>query len=218
MTNPDQLEADVARTRESLSKDVNRLNDRVSPGRFVGTRSDRIKQSASSMKDKLMGSKDNAGQVAGDKLGSAAGSVQDATNNAAGKLSDAAGGAPQAVRDQAQGNPVAAGLIAFGVGWLVSSLIPVSDAEQKAARKIEANSDALVDPLTESAKQVAGNLQQPLQDSAQALKETATDAANKTTEHAKSATQDVKSDAQSTAEDVKGDVQSTTNSQTNRSR
>lgn len=200
MTNPDQLEADVNKTRDSLSKDVSRLNERVSPGRFVGTRSERLKQRSSSIKDKLMGSASNAGQLASDKLGSAVSSAQDATNSAAAKASDASGGT-QALRDQTQGNPVAAGLIAFGVGWLVSSLVPVSEAEQKAARKIEENADAVIDPLTDSAKQVAGNLQQPLQESAQALKETATDAANKTAEHAKSAADDVKGDAQGTVAD-----------------
>ena len=199
MTSPDQLESDVNKTRESLSKDVSRLGERVSPGRFVGTRSERIKQSASSVKDKLMGSASNAGPAASDKLSSAVGSVHDATNNAAGSLSDAS--ASGALRNQTQGNPVAAGLIAFGVGWLVSSLVPVSNAEQKVARKVEEHADAVVDPLTESAKQVAGNLQQPLQDSAQALKETATDAANRTAEHAKSAADDVKGDAQDTVAD-----------------
>ena len=32
--------------------------------------------------------------------------------------------APTAVKQKAQGNPLAAGVIAFGIGMLVSSLIP----------------------------------------------------------------------------------------------
>jgi hypothetical protein len=40
-----------------------------------------------------------------------------------------------AVGGQTQGNPLAAGLIAFGVGWLAASLIPASRPEQQAAAK-----------------------------------------------------------------------------------
>ena len=201
MPTPDQLEKDLGQTRESLSKDVNRLNDRVSPGRFVGTRSERIKSSASSIKDKLMGSAGSAANAAGDKLGSAVGSVQERTDSAGGSLTGS--DASQALRDRTQGSPMGAGMVAFGVGWLLSALVPVSDAEQHAAKKIEDNAGAVVDPLTESAKEVAGNLQQPLQDSAAALQDTATDAANRTAEHAKSATDDVTSHAQDTAGDIK---------------
>ena len=207
MPTPDQLEKDLGQTRQSLSKDVNRLNDRVSPGRFVGTRSERIKNSASSIKDKLMGSAGSAANAAGDKLGSAVGSVREQTDSAGGSLSGA--DAAQALREKTQGSPMGAGVVAFGVGWLLSALIPVSDAEQHAAKKIEDNASAVVDPLTQSAKQVAGNLQQPLQDSAAALKDTATDAANTTAEHARSATDDVKSHAQHTAGDIKDQAQDT---------
>ncbi|SHF73216.1 Protein of unknown function [Jatrophihabitans endophyticus] len=203
-SNPDQLEADVDRSRDSLGRDVARLNDRVSPARFVGTRTDRVKQGAASIKDKLMGSSNSAGDAAKDRLGSAVGSVKDATDNAAGRLGDATGSAPETLRQQTQGNPVAAGLIAFGVGWLLSSLVPASQAEQQAAAKLEENADAVVEPLTESAKEVAGNLQQPLQDSAAALKDTATDAVDRTTEHAKSAAGDVKDQAADAKDDVAG--------------
>lgn len=96
-------EADVTRTRETLKNDVARLDERVSPSRFVGSRTDRIKRSASSAKDKLMGSSDSAAGAASDTLQSAAGSIADATGSAASRVSDATGNAPQALRDQTQG-------------------------------------------------------------------------------------------------------------------
>jgi hypothetical protein len=206
MSNPDQLAMQVDQTRNSLSKDVARLNDRVSPARAVGTRTDKIKDSAGKVKDRLMGAKDRAMDqgpgVAKDKAGSAVGSVHDATNAAAGKLGAVTNTA--ALKEQTQGNPVAAGLVAFGVGWLLSSLVPVSQAEQAAAATVEDNADTLVAPLKESAQQVAGNLQEPLQNSAEALRQTTTDAVNRTTEHAKSATQDVKQQAAGAKDDVSG--------------
>lgn len=202
MSDPDQLESNVNQTRDSLHRDVLRLNEQVSPRQFVGTRKEKIKNRAGAIKDRLMGSADDPGQAAKDKAGSALDSVKDATDSAGAKLGDAVGSAPQVLRKQTEGNPLAAGLIAFGAGWLLSALIPASDAEQQAARKVEQNADGLIEPLQQSAKEVADNLQQPLQDSADALKQTATDAADRTREHAKSAAADVKDKAVDAKDDI----------------
>ena len=45
--------------------------------------------------------------------------------------------AATAARRQTQGNPLAAGLIAFGVGWLVSSLLPDSQKERELAHQLK---------------------------------------------------------------------------------
>lgn len=198
MSNPDQIERVTAKTRDSLSKDVARLNDKVSPAKFLSRRTDKLKETAGSMKDRLMGSSDSPGDAAKDKAGSAVASMKDATDSLGSKVSDAV--STDAIRQQAQGNPIAAGLIAFGVGWLLSSLVPASRVEQHAAERIEDKSSALVDPLKQSAQEVAGNLQQPLQDAAGSIKQTTSDATNKTTEHAKSAAADVKDNAQDQAQ------------------
>jgi hypothetical protein len=201
MSNPDQIERDVTTTRDSLSTNVARLNDRVSPSKFVGRRTGKIKDSAASIKDRLMGSSDSAGEATTDKMSGALSNVSDATEGIAAKVSDAAGGAPDALRNQTQGNPIAAGLIAFGVGWLLSSLVPATQVEQNAAQQVEDNAGGVIEPLKESAQEVAGNLQQPLKDSADQLKQTATDAADKTTEHARSVAADVKDNAKDSIND-----------------
>jgi hypothetical protein len=107
-------------------------------------------------------------------------------------MSDAAGSAPRAVRQQTQGNPLAAGLIAFGVGWLVSSTIPASQREQDLARAAQDKAGDLAQPVKEQAQEVAANLQEPMKQSAEQIKATATDAASQTVDHAKSAAADVK--------------------------
>ena len=189
MSDPDQLERDVTKTRQQLGSDVDRLNEKASPKTVVTTRVDKLKSGANSVKERLMGAADK--DKAKDKAGDLAGTAKDKADALSAKVGDAAGDAPAALRDKAQGNPIAAGLIAFGVGWLVSSLAPASSAEQDAAEKIEANAGTVIDPLKQSAQEVAGNLQQPLQDSAEHLKGKATDAADRTAQHAKSATGDV---------------------------
>ena len=78
------------------------------------------------------------GSAAGSAKESVTGAVSNATStvgDAASSVGDAAHGAVGTVKEQAEGNPLAAGLVAFGVGWLVSSLMPASEAEQRAARR-----------------------------------------------------------------------------------
>jgi Protein of unknown function (DUF3618) len=177
MSTPEAIQRQIEQTRQTLSSDVDRLGDKVSPSKVVGRRVDSIKGTASSVKDRVMGS-----------AGSAGGSV----GSAASSVGDAAGAAPAAMRRQAEGNPLAAGLIAFGVGWLLSSLAPATQPEQELARAVEDKVTDLAEPVKAAAQEVAGNLQEPLQQSAEQIKSAATDAASETAEQAKSAAQDVR--------------------------
>ncbi|MDQ5841025.1 MAG: hypothetical protein M3537_07750, partial [Chloroflexota bacterium] len=97
---------------------------------------------------------------------------------------------------KAQGSPIAAGLIAFGAGLLVSSMLPASRAEQQAAQAVKDTAQPLVDDLTDTAKEMAGNLQEPAQQALEEVKATATDATDTVREEAASAAADVKSQAQ----------------------
>ena len=191
MSDPDQLAADTRRTQDAVSGDVTRLTDRVNPQQFVGTRREKVSQGLGSIKDRVMGLGASATQAAKDKAQSAADSAQDAGGSAQG----AAGSAQDTVRDQASGNPIAAGVIAFGAGWLLSSLLPASDAEQKAAAHVEEHASGVTDSVKQSAQDVASNLKEPARDAAQSVQQSATDAANRTADHAQRASRDVKEHA-----------------------
>jgi ElaB/YqjD/DUF883 family membrane-anchored ribosome-binding protein len=187
MSSPQQIQEQIETTRDNLSADVNRLADKVSPSAVVGRRVNRIKGSASSLREKVMGAMPDSGTAQ-----SAAGSVQ----SAAGSVTDAASNAPQVVRQQTQGSPLAAGLIAFGVGVLVSSLIPPSQAEQQLAARAEdtakEKAQELREPVQQRVQEVAGQLKESAQESAQQVKQTASDAASETAEQARSKAQDVR--------------------------
>jgi gas vesicle protein len=184
MSSPEQIQADIEQTRANLSSDVDRLSEKVAPGKVLGRRVDSVKGGVSSLRDRVMGSSDdNGGGLRG-----AAGSV----SSSASDLTSAAGSAPQAVRERTQGNPLAVGLIAFGVGMLISSLAPASAAEQQLAGTAEAKAKELAEPLKQTGQEVADNLKAPVQESVQQVKDTATQAAQDTADHAKSAAQDVK--------------------------
>ena len=110
-------------------------------------------------------------------------------------MGDAVTDAPTAVARKAQGSPIAAGLIAFGAGLLVSSLLPASRAEQHAAQAVKDTAQPLVDDLTDTAKEIAGNLKEPAQHALEEVKTTATQAADTVRDEATAAAADVKDHA-----------------------
>jgi gas vesicle protein len=107
---------------------------------------------------------------------------------------------------QTQGNPLAAGLIAFGVGWLVSSLLPASQKEQQLAQQAETalreNKDALLAPAKEVAQEMGEQLKPAAQDAVESVKSTAQDAAQTVKDEGQSAVEDVKGQAQDSKETV----------------
>src|SRR3954469_16429365 len=129
-SDPDVIRRQIEDTRANLSYDVDALNEKVNPTRVVDRRVGRAKSSVTGLKDRVFGAAHDTRQHASGSASNAAGSVQGAASSAAGSVQNAASSAADAVQSapatiqrQAEGNPLAAGLIAFGVGWLVSSLL-----------------------------------------------------------------------------------------------
>ena len=128
-----------------------------------------------------------------------------------GAASSAAGaiqGAPDAAIRQTQGNPLAAGLIAFGVGWLLSSLLPATQREQQLAQQAESavrdNRDTLLAPAKQAAQEIGDQLKPAAQDAVESVKSTAQDAASTVKSEGQSAAQDVQGQAQQSRESVQG--------------
>lgn len=187
MSSPEEIQADIERTRANLSTDVDRLSEKVAPGKVLGRRVENVKSSVSSVRDRVMGSADDGSGLRG---------AGDSLSSKALDLTSAASSAPQAVRQRTQGNPLAAGIIAFGVGMLISSLAPASQAEQQLAQNAEEKAKELAEPLKQTGQEMAENLKAPVQESVQQVKDSATQAAQDTADHAKSAAQDVKAPMQ----------------------
>ena len=179
-SNPDQIRADIERTRATLSSDVDTLAYEANPAtkakRTVGKAADRL----SGIRNTIMGTASDTGHH-----------TSQATSSAVSSASDAVQSAPDTVKSQTQGNPLAAGLIAFGAGLLVSALIPASDKEQQAASALQDTAQPLTDEITQVAKQTAQNLQQSAQEAAGAVKDTATDAAATVKDESTAAARDV---------------------------
>jgi Protein of unknown function (DUF3618) len=211
---PDEIRADIERTRAALSDDVDDLAESVKPKNMAGRQVGKVKEAASNIKDRVMGSDDDdystgAVSTASDKASSAKEAVADKTYAArdtvsekASEARDAVSRAPATVKRKAQGNPLAAGVIAFGIGMLVSSLIPSTEKERQAVSHLQENLEPVKEKASEVAQEVAANLKGPAQEAAHSVKTAATEGAENVRQEGAAATAEVKDQAQASKETV----------------
>jgi hypothetical protein len=212
-SDPDVIRRQIEDTRRELSYDVDALNEKVNPTRVMDRRVSAAKGRVGRMKERVMGSAQDTRYSAQGMASSAQGRASEMASNAAGSVQDAASSAASAVQQapdtvirQAQGNPLAAGLIAFGVGWLVSSLLPVSEKETQLAQQAEStvreHKDTLLEPAKQAAQEMGEQLKPAAQQAVEEVKSTAQDAAATVKDEGQSAAQDVKGQAQQSKETV----------------
>jgi len=192
----ERLSGDIADTRADLSRNVDELVDKVSPSRVVERRKQAARDRVRRMKESVMGTA-SSGTSSMSDAGSA---VAGRASGAADAVTSTAHDAGHAVMSQAQGSPLAAGLIAFGVGALVSALIPASEKEGQMAQRVVETAKDQGQPLVEQAKSAG-------QEVGQHLKEHATEAADDLKSTAQEAAENVKSQGQDATQNVKDDAQ-----------
>jgi len=181
---PDEIRAQIERTRQNLSTDVNVLADEVNPKTMLRRSTERVRRPFGTAKDRVFGTASSAQSTAVDTLHSA----QDRLHVAG----DYATEAPARITSGTQGSPIAAGVIAFGAGLLVAGLLPASQREQQAAGALKEKSQPLLDEARTLARESAENLKEPAQEAVQTVKDTAAEAATTVTEEGRSTAADVK--------------------------
>jgi gas vesicle protein len=191
-TDPDAIRSDIERTRTELSSDVDALTDKVSPGRVLHRQGDRLRSAGGSLRDRVMGSAHDAAHGAGDRLGEARDTVTST---------------PDLVRERTAGSPLAAGIVAFGLGLVASALIPASRPEQQLAQAAKEQGEPLVDEAKRAASEVAQNLKEPARDAASQVADTAKQAAQGVRDEAQGARDEVADRARDAQQSVR---QSTT--------
>lgn len=232
---PEQLRREIERTRGNLSQNVNALGEAVDPSNVAKRQAekvqDRVVGAGRGIKERIMGSNDDeyygadgrrryyaddthqSGPGVGQRLSDTGDRVSGAASDAGDRVRDAAGTArdnleqaPAMARRKTRGNPMAAGLIALGAGWLVGSLLPVSERERELAVRAKEAAQDKGQPLVEGAKSVAqdaaDNLKAPLQEAADSLKESAQESVDKVKGEGQDAAQEVKAQAQDSKDNV----------------
>jgi Protein of unknown function (DUF3618) len=222
---PDEIRADIERTRAALSNDVDELAETVKPKNVAQRQVDKVKEAAGNVKDRVMGSDDDdysrsAVGMATDKASSAKDAVADRAYAAretvgdkayaaretvtekASEAREAVGRAPTTVKRKAQGNPLAAGVVAFGLGMLVSSLIPSSKKERQAVSQLQENLEPVKEKASEVARDVGESLKPAAQEAAQSVKMAAAEGAENVKQEGAAAAAEVKDQAQASKETV----------------
>jgi hypothetical protein len=220
-TDPDEIRREIEATRAELARDVDQLADRTSPKRVAQRKLGKIGDRVNSIKETVMGSSSSAGSSvkgtaqeasgrvqekasdAADTVKGAASSAADSVKGAASSAADSVRQSPDLVKAKTRGNPLAVGLIAFGAGLLVATLLPETDAERQAGQKLADSGSDLVDrykePVMDAVNQVKQDATDSAKESVAEVKDTAQQAAQTTAQTAKESAQDAKETVQSTA-------------------
>lgn len=185
---PEAIRADIEQTRRELGGDVDALADKVSPAKIVERQTDKVKGAFGSLRDRVMGTADDVGSSLSDAASAATAGVEHTAHRVAAK---------------AEGNPLAVGMIAFGVGLLVASLIPATRKEQDAAARVKEQAQPLVDEVASVAKDIGADLKEPVQKAAAAVKDSAADSVETVKAEAKGAAAEVTDQAAHAAGEVK---------------
>ncbi|MEU7970576.1 DUF3618 domain-containing protein [Micromonospora sp. NPDC049089] len=195
-SDPDRIRREIETTRNELSSDVDALTDRVNPRRIAGDRVGQARGAFTRAKEKMMGSSNHLGQEAGQRMSHAAGSVRDETRSLG-----------QQSREQAQGNPMAAGLVAFGVGLLAASLIPPSGRERQLAGRarnmVSEHSGELREQASQVGHQMQGNLREPAQQAAQSVRSSAQQGVSAVRDQGRSAAGQVQGETHAAVDDFR---------------
>ncbi|MET7967592.1 DUF3618 domain-containing protein [Micromonospora sp. NPDC005305] len=214
---PDRIRSEIESTRSDLSSDVDALTDKMNPRRIAGERVGQARGALTRAREKVMGAQTD-GHGAGQRMSQAAGSVREGTRSlghqsraqaqsAAGMVRDEARSLGQQSRAQTQGNPLAAGLIAFGAGLLVSSLIPPSRPERQWAGQargmVQEHSAGLREQASQVGNQLRDDLREPAQQAAQSVRSTAAEGASAVRDQGRSAAHQVQEDTRNAAGEVR---------------
>jgi gas vesicle protein len=188
-----ELRRDLDEQRDEIARTVDEIQNRVSPGRVWARGSYRMRHRVTDWKDRIMGN-DQPYYSSGYRPGSSYGS-EGGGSTLGDRFSDAketVAGAPEALRRQTQGNPLAAGLIAFGAGLLVSSLLPETQREQKLAEGLQPLASNVVGEARQAAQSVAQELKEPAEQAMQEVRDAAQQAASEVRDTAQAGVDEVR--------------------------
>ncbi|GAB3648004.1 DUF3618 domain-containing protein [Glycomyces tarimensis] len=136
--------------------------------------------------------------------------VQRRVNSAREKVMGSVDVDSEQMGEQIKGNPLAAGLIAFGAGALVASLLPGDRTSREAAQQLSERGRPVAERAKAEAKEagqsIGENVGDSAKESARHLQEEARDRADDVKQEAQSSGERVKSESQRASENVRNDA------------
>jgi len=158
-----ELREDIAETRANLGETLEAIGDRVSPGRMVERRRNRMTRGFADVKNRIMGTASSMSHEAAD-----------ATSDAMHKVEQT----PEMLRERTAGSPLIAGGVAFGIGALIAAAIPPSRTEREVASTVGEKIEPLKEEATAMARDVADKVQEGAKEAVEEVKEVASESAS----------------------------------------
>lgn len=135
-----QLRQEIDETRQHMTMTVDAIEDRVTPGRIIERRRNRMRAGLESARDRLMGVPEH---------------LRDRAAGTGAGVRDEAGAVAHGIEHQTENNPFAAGFLAFGVGMLAATLLPPTPVEREVGGKAREAAESLKEPVQEAVHDLA---------------------------------------------------------------
>jgi hypothetical protein len=190
----EELRREIAETRGDLGVTVDAITDHVSPSRVMAHQKDRLASRWNSVKEAVMGSTPDLSGIP----------------SSASSATETVGHLPHNAVNRTQGQPVMAGVIAFGLGFLVAAAVPGSKTEAQVAQRLQEAGQPVVEELKQSGQEAVSELKEPAQEAASQLKDAATtgasqvrDVAQEAAHHTADATKDARDSVSEQASEIR---------------
>jgi hypothetical protein len=198
----EQLRREIDDTRGDLGETLDAIGDRLSPGRMIERRKNRVMGGLQTVRERVMGTASEAGSAVSSAVTDATGGVADAAGSAVSTLTES----PDTVRKQTQGNPLAAGAIAVGVGVLLASVFPATEKERRAADQLMDKAEPLKEELKETGREMAEHMTEPAREAIEQVKEAANESTQAVADTAKQAAGATSENARDAAEHIRNEA------------
>lgn len=202
----EELREDIERQRQSIGYTVDQIQNRVSPGRITARGRHRVRRWFIDTKDQLMGNDqtDYPWERWSRDLSEKAGDMSEHAADAMSEVKEAVSEAPAKLRQKTRGNPMAVGLIAFGGGMLAGTLLPESNIEGRALRRVEPALASAASEASQIGRDVAEDVKESAGSSMEQVKESASAAADNVKEEAREAIERTNEAAQGESTEAPG--------------
>lgn len=142
---PDRIRDEIRMTRGRMDDTLSSLEYRVAPSQVAARSRARLQSRWTRLRQSVMGSSP-ASRGPGDM---------------ASDVGDSARQAPQAVAEKTRGNPMAAGMVAFGLGAIIAGALPESEREQHLAEDAADHLD--LQRVRDEVEEVVDDVREPVE-------------------------------------------------------
>jgi gas vesicle protein len=165
-TDSSKVRSEIDDTREHLGQTVDAIGDRVLPGRIIERRKETTANSLRGLRDRIMGT---------------AHDTREHLTGSAGSTVDHLRDAPDSLAHRTEGSPLAAGGVAFALGFLAAAVWRPTEPERQAVEKVADAAPELAENVSQLGHEIAGSMKDSVQEQAAGvadeLKSSVTDAA-----------------------------------------